>query len=282
MKLTSSKRKTLPFAFSLLTTSLLTSLVGLPIAPALANCNDRPASIEWFGPVMSEHFQQLQAQQLQTQPGPLSENASVLDRIEGRQIHLTPEFDRLTGAAKREVIDSLLAINFEDYLTAEELDAKVTSPGNAGIGTWPYDVVTADGRRVLEVYDGCTQRTLLTEKDRFDLYYTRYYDEVGQNTSQGHLRNAGTPSWRQVNFPIEATTELLVRTGFWNVIGYERSTGVEDLWWIAWVPEQGHFEVNVPENFDYDLLQRYWEVADRDYTYVVVREDGTQLGIKQF
>lgn len=277
MKFTATKRKTPLFAFSLLTTSVLTSLFGLPIAPVLANCNDRPASVEWFGPVMSEHFENLQSPS-----GTLSENASVLDRIEGRQIYLTPEFDTLTGTAKREVIDSLLAIDFEDYLTAEELEAKVTSPGNAGIGTWPYDIVTADGRRVLEVYDGCTQRTLLTEHDRFDLYYTRYYNEVGRNTSQGHLRNAGTPSWRQVNFPIEATTELLVRTDFWNVIGYEHSTGFENLWWIAWVPEQGHFEVNVPENFDYDLLQRYWEVADRDYTYVVVREDGTQLGIKQF
>lgn len=267
--------KTSFLTFSLLVTSLLTW--SLPIAPALANCSDRPASLEWFGPVMSEHFQRLQS----PSSTPLR-NASVLDRIEGRQIHLTPEFDTLTGTAKREVIDSLLAIDFEDYLTAEELEAKVTSPGNAGIGTWPYDVVTADGRRILEVYDGCTQRTLLTEHDRFGLYYTRYYNEVGRDTSQGHLRNAGTPSWRQVNFPIEATTELLVRTGFWNVIGYEHSIGFEDLWWIAWVPEQGYFEVNVPENFDYDLLQRYWEVADRDYTYVVVREDGTQLGIKQF
>lgn len=277
MKFAAPKRKTPLLTFSLLTTSLVTSLFGLLVAPVLANCNDRPASVEWFGPVMAEHFETLQSP-----ASALAENASVLERIEGRQIHLTPEFDTLTGAAKREVIDSLLAIDFEDYLTAEELESKVTSPGNAGIGTWPYDIVTADGRRVLEVYDGCTQRTLLTERDRFDLYYTRYYNEVGRNTSQGHLRNAGTPSWRQVNFPIEAATELLVRTHFWNLIGYERSTGFGGLWWIAWVPEQGHFEVNVPENFDYDLLQRYWEVADRDYTYVVVREDGTQLGVKQF
>lgn len=256
-------------------TSLLAWMITL--SPALANCSDRPASTDWYGPVMGEHFETLQSQT--TYPWG---DGRVFDRIDGNQLILSAVFDTLTGADKLQVIDSLQSFEFTDYLTPEELQSKYEGEGREGIGTWPYDIVTSDGRRVLEVYDGCTQRVLLTEHDRFDLYYTRYYNAVGRDTSQGHLRNAGAPSWRQVSFPIDATAELLVRTGFWNTIGYEHSTGFDDLWWIAWVPEQGHFEVNVPENFDYDLLQRYWEVADRDYTYVVIREDGTQLGVKQF
>ena len=42
------------------------------------------------------------------------------------------------------------------------------------------------------------------------------------------------------------------------------------------------YRVIVPENFNYAKLQRYWEVADPSYRYIVVREDGTRLGEKQF
>ena len=91
------------------------------------------------------------------------------------------------------------------------------------------------------------------------------------------MRNAGQSSWRQVNFPIAVEAEKAVRLGFWNSVGYG-SGG----WWIAWVPEQGHFEVTVPKDFDYAKLQRYWQVANPSYTYVVLRDDGAQLGVKQF
>ncbi|MBE9060917.1 phosphoribosylaminoimidazolesuccinocarboxamide synthase [cf. Phormidesmis sp. LEGE 11477] len=256
--------KLTPFAF--IGTSLLTW--ALTMTSAMANCSDRPASTEWYGPVMAAHFQQISTNPLYPEPG-------VFDRIEGSDIYLTDRFDALRGDRKRYVIGSLLRPDFSDYLTSEELEAKYQGPGSEGIGTWPYDIVASDGRNVLEVYDGCTTFTLLTERDRFNLYFSRYY-ESNRDTSQGEMRNAGQPSWRQVNFSITAEAEKAVRLGFWNSVGYD-SQG----WWIAWVPEQGHFEVIVPRNFDYEKLQRYWLVADQRYRYVVVREDGTQLGIKE-
>ncbi|MEM8504735.1 MAG: hypothetical protein AAF716_16450 [Cyanobacteria bacterium P01_D01_bin.1] len=81
-------------------------------------------------------------------------------------------------------------------------------PGSEGIGTWPYDIVASDGRSVLEVYDGCTTFTLLTEQDRFDYYFTRHYLN-NRDTSQGEMRNAGQSSWRQVTFP--SYTYVVVR-----------------------------------------------------------------------
>ena len=80
---------------------------------------------------------------------------------------------------------------------------------------------------------------------------------------------------------MEPWVEYAVRLGFCNSVGYVADYA-DYGWWIAWVPEHGYFEVNVPSNFDYDRLQRYWEVAERNDDYVVVRSDGTGLGRKQF
>ncbi|MGD1900105.1 MAG: hypothetical protein ACFB16_24570 [Phormidesmis sp.] len=249
----------------------VTSWLAL-VSPARANCNDTVASPEWYTPILQEHISYLQSDEHLHNES----YRAVLDSVEGRNIFVTEAFDNLDGAAKSRVLSELQSFRLSDYLTPEELEQKLSMPGSQGMGTWPYDVTASDGRRVLEVYDGCTVLPLLTERDRFGLYFNRHF-QPGKSTSQGEMRNAGTPHWRQVNFPIEASTEQAVRLGFWNSVGYDSSG-----WWIAWVPEQGHFEMNVPEGFDADKLQRYWQVAERDYNYVVVRNDGTELGVKQF
>lgn len=239
--------------------------------PASANCSDRSGSLEWYEPAMSQHLQQLQSQQ-----DPLWGSEPVFDRIEGRQILLTSRFDALSGAQKTAAINAVTTLDFRDYLTPESYEQKFVPPGNEGIGTFPYNVIASDGRGVSVVYDGCTRFELLTERDRFDYYFNRQFGSY-TSSSEGLIRNAGEPDWRQVNFSIEPAAEKAVRLGFWNSVGYDS----ED-WWIAWVPELGNFEVNVPENFNYAKLQRYWEVADPSYRYIVVREDGTRLGEKQF
>lgn len=246
---------------------------AIAASPALANCSDQPASPDWYQPAISEHLQRLESQS----ESPIA-GADVYDRIEGDRIFLTANFDTLTGPQKTAAINAATGIVLTDYYSPEELEQKTTPPGSEGIGTFPFDLIASDGRTVSAVYDGCTLFTLLTEKDRFDYYYTRQFGNFGQTTGSAmHIRNAGTPSWRTVNVPIDGNTELAVRLGFWESVGYENTD-----WWIAWVPETGKFEVNVPENFEYDRLQRYWQVADREYNYVVVREDGTRLGEKQF
>lgn len=123
--------------FALVGTSLLAW--ALTTASAIANCNDRPASTDWYGPMMAEHFRQLKADPFYLEPG-------VLDRIEGSNIYLTPKFETLRGDRKSFVIDSLMDFEFSDYLTSEELEAKYQGPGSEGIGTWPYDIVASDSR----------------------------------------------------------------------------------------------------------------------------------------
>ncbi|MEO0759904.1 MAG: phosphoribosylaminoimidazolesuccinocarboxamide synthase [Cyanobacteria bacterium J06648_16] len=241
---------------------------GVAVAPAIANCAGTVGSYEWHQPVLAEHFQQIQARE--TYPWG---TARVYDRLEDRRILLTDAFETLDGPDKRSAIATLLNFDFQDYLTPEEYEQKFTEPG---IGPSPYPVVASDGRLVSAAYDGCTRFTLLTERDRFSWYYNDQGRGQPYNLPDELLRNVGA-EWRVNNFPITAAAERSVRLGFWNSVGYENRD-----WWIAWVPEHGYFEVNVPENFDDDRLQRYWQVADRDYRYVVVRADGTTLGKKQF
>lgn len=224
----------------------------------------------------NSHFEQFQA----SDDHPWG-NTPIVDRLVDDTFFLTNALDTLDSETKGKVIDTLLNFNIEDYLTPEEIEYKYSNEGmSEGIGTSPFEVVASDGREISSVYDGCTRFTLLTELDRFAWYYNT---EGGnpETSSQGSLRNAGQPSWRQVNFPMEASAESAVRLSFWNSVGYPQT--YEDTgWWIAWVPEHGYFEVNVPEDFDYAKLQRYWQVANRNYDYVVVRTDGQELGRKQF
>jgi hypothetical protein len=237
--------------------------------PAIANCAGQPGTVDWYAPVMNEHFQWLQGQPTQAWG-----SAQIFDRLEGDRIFLTQAFESLSGPQKAQALQTLIELDFRTYLTAAEYDQKFSE---SGIGPSPYSVIASDGRLVSAAYDGCTRNVLLTERDRFSWYYNSQGRSLPTNLPPSELRNAGRPSWRQVNFVITSANEQAVRLGFWQSVGYENSN-----WWIAWVPERGYFEINVPQGFDYGRLQRYWQVADRGYRYVVVRADGTKLGEKTF
>ncbi|MEM9163007.1 MAG: hypothetical protein AAGC54_08050 [Cyanobacteria bacterium P01_F01_bin.4] len=197
----------------------------------------------------------------------------IYDRIEDSRIFMTGDFDDLSGPQKQQAIDAVLAFEASDYLSEvalEQFYSSVTGPN-------PFEIYAIDKRILSGVYDGCTRFTLLTEKDRYGWYFNEVGRSLPRTINPDALRNVGQPDWRLVNFPIEANLEREVRLGFWRSVGYENAS-----WWIAWVPEHGYFEVNVPENFDDQTLQDYWQVADPSYRYVVVRTDGTRLGEKQF
>lgn len=235
---------------------------------AYANCAGSPGSIEAYQPVLLQHLQHLQ--QRDSYPWGTTQ---VYDRLEGRRIYMAEGFDQLSGLQKQQAIDALLSLRPSDYLDDVAYEQFIRDIG----GPNPFNLYASDGRILSGVYDGCTRFTLLTEKDRYGWYFNSVGRGVPVNTHPARLRNVGQPDWRQVNFPIGADAERSVRFGFWNSVGYENSS-----WWIAWVPEHGYFEVNVPENFDYQRLQEYWQVANQNYRYVVVRTDGTRLGEKQF
>ena len=238
-------------------------LFGVP--SVLANCSDRIASLELVQPVMERLWPRLKAEN------------PIYGQIKDDSITLTEEFDRLSGLEKKQLLEQLKLgynNNWFDFLTPEEKTEVLKDPGLGAIS--PYRVYSYDGRLISVPYDGCTRLTLLTEKERFSYYYQTLQEGQTVVTVQ-MLRNTNQPSWRNVNVSIAQEKEEQIRLKFWQTIGYDR---INEGWWIAWVPEQGHFEINVPVNYDKNRLQKYLPIASSEYKYVVMDNEGTQRKLK--
>ncbi|GAB4230603.1 MAG: hypothetical protein Kow00121_59350 [Elainellaceae cyanobacterium] len=176
--------------------------------------------------------------------------ARVYDTLVGDRITLTSAFDQLSGIQKQEALSALKLF-----------------------GT-SYRVYDSSGRLVSVQNDGCTRFTLLTERDRFRWYHNHAASSLPAGTTLEALRNAGTPDWRIVNYSISPEREQAVRLRFWNAIGFEQEA---NDWWISWVPELGYFEINVPPNYPFSILERFFQIAHPQYRYVIVTTDGTIL-----
>ncbi|HEY9880011.1 MAG TPA: hypothetical protein V6D29_16270 [Leptolyngbyaceae cyanobacterium] len=227
------------------------------MSPALAWCLDALAPMELIQPAMERQWQQLQQQTTY----PWGE-ARPFGTLVGDRVTLTSEFDRLTGSQKQQVIDAV----FEYTLTPEEEQA-IFGMGLRG----PYTIYASDERMIYQA-STCHDLTMLTEKARYAYHYNFAGLSATQSEREVDSRNAGRPAWRNVQFPISVAQERETRLQFWNAIGYKQAA---NDWWIAWVPEQGHFEVNVPVGYSQQSLQRFWQVAPQQYRYVVVAADGT-------
>ncbi|MBW4523144.1 MAG: hypothetical protein KME16_26185 [Scytolyngbya sp. HA4215-MV1] len=236
--------------------------------PVQANCADFISELEDVQPAMERLWQQVQQQTTY----PWGQARPYAQLGEGR-ITLTPIFDRLTGTQKRQVLAQLRLENWAVELLTPEEAAKIRKVYSNAIpaAMSPYQVFASDGRAVSMPYDGCTRLTLLTERDRFSWYTNRPVATATPET----LRNAGTPSWRKVKFAIAPAPEKTIRLKFWQTVGYDKyPLG----WWIAWVPEQGQFEITVATNQPYqNTLQKFWQVAPRQYRYQVITTEGTML-----
>jgi hypothetical protein len=233
-------------------------------SPALANCPGALGSPDTMQPVMQRQWQRVQ-QQTSYPWGTVRPYGS----ISGDRVTLTPEFDRLTYPQKQQVLDTLLNANLNQLMTPAELEALYNTPG---FGPTPFRIYASDGRAVSLPYDACTRNTLLTERARYSWYYNQQL--VDRTISSEGLRNIGRPSWRQVRYPITAERERNTRNQFWNAVGYNQAA---NGWWIAWVPEHGYFEINVPPTYDSSRLQRFWQSAPRQTRYVVVNSEGTLI-----
>ena len=248
------------------------ALSSYPTLPARANCNDRVGTADYYRPAMERLLQDLQ--QRQTYPwGP----TQIYNRFEGNAIYLSAAFDRLAGAQKQQAIE-LLQLDYNDSLFESLTPAERQQPG---IGAIPaFDVRTQDGRLVRAAYDGCTSVVLLTERDRYSYYTTRRpFVELPngerRRATESELRNAGNPAWRHVGeITISPEAEERLRQRFWQAMGYNRA---DVGWWIAWVPEQGRFEIVVPAA-ERSQLTKFWAVAsDKKYRYLVLDTEGTFL-----
>jgi hypothetical protein len=177
---------------------------------------------------------------------------------------LATDFENLTGPQKLQVLDPL-RLGYAEWtpdlllseLTAAER-AKLPRHTDVYFGAMsPYEVYTADGTLVSEAYDGCTRFVALTEQARFRVIWNR-------------------PRPRPGRFPIAPGNEKAVRDLFWKFIGYRGS----NEYWIGWVPERGHFEIDVPDSPSHrfmEALKPFWAQAPSSYKYVVYANDGTQL-----
>jgi hypothetical protein len=240
----------------ILNSLLLTIITVLVATKARANCADSVASLELVKPPMERYWQQLQ-QKSQFPWGKIQPYGKLL----GDRITLTPAFDSLTFTQKQQVLELLKLdynSNWFSLLNKQEQEAALKNPGIGALS--PYLVFTSDTRLVSYPYDGCTRLTLLTE-------FSRYQAEVGYSRS--------LPD-RQIRFPLSPDQEKAVKTTFWRTVGYKQ----EDIQWIAWVPEQGYFEINVYNdaiNRYQRRLNKFWRVAPRKYRYVVLDQNGNLL-----
>ncbi|MEM9152109.1 MAG: phosphoribosylaminoimidazolesuccinocarboxamide synthase [Cyanobacteria bacterium P01_F01_bin.3] len=255
--------------FSLIIASVfIPCLISAP--SALANCNDRVGTIEYYKPAMQRRWAQLQAQT--TYPWG---DARVYDTLEGSKIRLSPAFDKLSRQEKKQAIE-LIGFDYGEATLRQLLTPveKQTQAGHPGGAMSPYEVVTYDGRLVYTAFDGCTPMILLSERDRYS-YYTLRRPTIKKEpngdrepVSEIALRNAGNPFWRNATVLIAEENERRVRLLFWQTVGYSQ---VEKGWWIAWVPEQGLFEISVPSGADQSVLNRFLSIAPQMYLYAVLK-----------
>jgi hypothetical protein len=240
----------------LLNSLLLTITTVLVLTTKVqANCADSVASLELVQPAMERYWQQLQ-QQTQFPWGKIQPYGN----LSGDHIALTPEFARLSGTQKQQVLDLLRLdynSNWFSLLNSQEQAAALKNPKIGAMS--PYLVFASDGRIVSYPYSGCDRLTLLTEFNRYQMHW--YGRELPP---------------RQIRFPISPEQEKVVQIKFWQAVGYNQ----KDLQWLAWVPEQGYFEINI-YNEARDRYQRrlrkFWQVAPKQYRYVILDENGTLL-----
>jgi hypothetical protein len=254
-------KKLVLFSSAILVNTLIT------MSGASANCGDVISDLQAVEPAMQRWWQKLQTQTLYPW-GKLRPYGT----LSGDRITLTHDFDLLSATQRVQVLEQLRLEQWPSELLTESEQASISARQLAVNTTMsPYKVYARDGRVISLPYDGCTRYTLWTEFDRYQLNFGR--------THSAEIRNAGKPSWRQVNFPIAAAAEKSVRLKFWNAMGYQYRG------WITWVPEHGYFEILVsPLENNPKLrlmnLQRFWSVAPQSYRYIVVNEVGMVLDQK--
>jgi hypothetical protein len=223
---------------------------------AWASCNQAVIPQAVIQPAMERLVSKLQAA--------TNGSMKVYSRVLGKRVILTDDFESLTGPQKLAVLEPL-RLGYADW-THAMLGRELTAPERAKLPRhWeiyfgamsPYEVYTADGTMVSVPYDGCTRMVALTEQARYRVLWNR-------------------PRPRGLKYPIDPAKEKNVKALFWRFIGYRGS----NEYWIGWVPERGHFEIDVPDTpsrWFLEALKPFWDTAPTNFKYVVYSNDGTRL-----
>ncbi|MDX2254884.1 MAG: hypothetical protein NW214_05160 [Pseudanabaenaceae cyanobacterium bins.39] len=226
---------------------LLTLSIALLYNPlaVLANCSDTVRSLEESQPQVQAKWQELQKMSFYPWG-----RQSVYQKLEGDRITLNANFDQLRDGQKAIALKLL------------KLEGM------------PHQVLSSDGRLLSAAYDGCTRFYLLTERERYSWYLNSIGRTLPKDLPPKFLRNFNRPSWRKANIAIDEQTEAEIRLLFWQKMGYQLA---QNGLWIAWVPEQGYFEINVPNRYDVRQLQKFWDVVPYKYRFTVLSSDGTLM-----
>lgn len=232
------------WAFSLMNPLGSMQPIGSGSARADA-CYDKLIEVKWVQGAMENYFKKLRSTTW--------EGIQPFERLKGKRIILSEEFNGLTAAQKRNVLD-LLLLKYGEYKSLMPLmSVQNRQHIRASEGSMlPFEVYTHDGRLVSLPYNGCNRITVLTEYERSRLSFL------------------GIKIKRVQRYPMSHWNEEEVKKLFWNAIGYDKA----GQYWIAWVPEKGYFEINVPKPSHEGVLKDFWQVAPNYYRYVIV-DQGT-------
>lgn len=209
-------------------------------APTLA-CDQPLLDHRPLQPAMSRYFAKLTRTPW--------EGVYPFGRLEGKRIYMSPAFDRLEARQKKSVL-SLLLLEYGDYVSLLPLlpSPQRQAVENSSGAMVPYEVYSADGRLVSLPYNGCRRLTLLTEYERSRIGFL--------GLTRGRIQRYPMSNWQQER----------IKKLFWQSVGYKRA----GAYWIAWVPESGHFEIDVPSLNHSHILGRFWQQAPDYYNYVIV------------
>lgn len=227
-------------------TLMLASLIYFGLAFSAQACSDSLIDAKLIAPAMEQYLAKLRKQDW--------EGIQPFGSLEGERIYLTPAFEQLKFRQKKQVLE-LLLLGYGEYrplmqLMTPESRRRLRESGGTML---PYTVYTSDGRVVSVPYNGCNRMLVLTEYERSRLGFLGI-----------HLQ-------RQQRYPMSRWQQEQIKKLFWNTVGYELAGD----YWIAWVPESGHFEIDVPHQNYERVLEHFWKVAPTYYRYIVM-ENGTR------
>lgn len=229
-------------------TFALAALLGAAaFVPQAMACDQPLIDASLLQPAMKRYFSQLAKSPW--------DGGHPFSHIDGKRIYMSRDFDTLAAAQKKQLL-SLLLLDYGEYKPLMQylpapLRDSVTSSGGA---IPSFEVYSWDGRLVSLPYNGCNRMTLLTEYERSRIGF------LGVNHP------------RVQRFPMSLWQQDQIKKLFWQSIGYGRAGD----FWIAWVPESGHFEIDVPSSTHTRVLEAFWQNAPSYYRYVVV-DKGQQL-----
>ncbi len=192
--------------------------------------------------IYTRYFNQLKAKKW--------ENIYAFSRFNPTGIYMTRAFDRIDAEKKRSLL-ALLLLDYGEYTQLAPLLPRIKKMEGS---MFPYSVYGADGRILSVPYNPCNRLITLTEYER------------------SRLQFLGIKSVRRNIYPLSTQRVEAVKKIFWNSVGYEKSGD----YWIAWVPERGYFEINVPSLNHEKVLADFWKKAPSRYKYAVL-DRGTHI-----